>query len=737
MAEDNGTGGLTDPFKLDSEPTTTTHIVAEVDGGYVVDNAELLFAGDVERSGDDLSISYGGETQLIIDYFGSATPPSVSAPNGAFLSPQAINSLAGDPVAGRYAQLTGGGEPVEIGRVLKLDGTATSTSPSGVTNELSVGDPVFQGDVIETGGGSKLGITFVDKTLFSMSADARMILDELIYDPANIEDSSMSLNLVQGAFVFVTGEIAPTGNMNVDTPVATMGIRGTAPRVIINTARGSSVFTIIQEPGKDQAGEYVIINKITGEIMARISSPEDKWVVIDAGADAVKFVKSGADYLEDKIAYDDIVDMQNRSRSGRGEIDGSNNFPRVRVDLDVADLDIADLDVGDDALPEGAEILPYRILARNLPPIASDDVITGYDRFVIGGGGAEDIVYGDNGSGVDIDPEGGPLTVSEINGQILNFSGDTASVLLPSGAILLVARDGGITYDPNGVFSFPKGVTGQDSFEYTVQDEVGLVDFGNVIIEIIGTGDNKPPVITTITDVSEILPETDTALVTSGSFDVEDVDDIDTVVVDDVTVLAVGNGAAAAAGLPDEAALLAMFDPLSAVVIQPGDTTGTVTWTFDSGSQTFNYLAAGENVRLTYTITVDDAFFGRDQQDVTINIIGTNDRPSIVASASPTADNVETLIETDSFLETSGAFVVRDVDVTDQVTSKVVGVTTSSTTDGAVDAVANTNSQDFSGLLTLDTSLILNDGETSDVLTWNFKSATAGQFDYLASGELL
>ncbi len=736
MVEDKGTGGLTNSFESNGEAATTTHIVTPVDGEVVVDSAELLFVGEFERSGDDLSISYRGETQLIIDYFGSATPPSVSAPNGAFLSPQAINSLAGDPVAGRYAQLAGGEEPLEIGRVLKLDGSATSTSISGVTKELSVGDPVFQGDVLETGGGSKLGISFVDKTLFSMSADARMILDELIYDPANVENSSMSLNLVQGAFVFVTGEIAPTGNMNVDTPVATMGIRGTAPRVAINAAVGSAVFTIIQEPGKDHFGEYVVINRITGEIMARIASPEDKWVVTNVN-DAVKIIKSGADYLEDKIAYDDIADMQNRSRGGRGEIDGSNNFPRVTVNLDVADLDLADLDAGDDALPDGAELLPHRIFTRNLPPIASDDVITGYDRFVIGGGGTQDIVYADNGSGVDIDPEGGPLIVTEINGQALNFIGDTASVLLPSGAILLVARDGGITYDPNGVFSFPKGVTGQDTFDYTIQDEVGLVDFGSVTIDIIGTGDNKPPVITTITDVSETLPETDTALVTSGSFDVEDVDDIDTVVVDDVTVIATGNGAAALAGLPDDTALLAMFDPLSAVVILPGDTTGTVTWTFNSGLQPFNYLAVGENVSLTYTITVDDAFFGMDQQDVVINIIGTNDRPSIVASASPGADNVETLIETDSFLATSGSFTVSDVDVTDLVSSKVTGVVASSTTDGVVDAVANTNGQNFSNLLTLDTSLILNSGETSDILTWNFKSATAGQFDYLARGEFL
>ena len=103
------------------------------------------------------------------------------------------------------AQSGNGGGPLEIGKVVKLEGTATGTSESGVTNQLEVGSPVYQGDVIETGSDSKLGISFVDETVFSMSADARMILDELIYDPAAVENSSMAFNLVQGAFVFVTG----------------------------------------------------------------------------------------------------------------------------------------------------------------------------------------------------------------------------------------------------------------------------------------------------------------------------------------------------------------------------------------------------------------------------------------------------------------------------------------------------------------------------------------------------
>jgi hypothetical protein len=41
------------------------------------------------------------------------------------------------------------------------------------------------------------------------------------------------MSLTKGTFTFIAGNIAHTGSMKVDTPVGTMGIRGTAPRVEI------------------------------------------------------------------------------------------------------------------------------------------------------------------------------------------------------------------------------------------------------------------------------------------------------------------------------------------------------------------------------------------------------------------------------------------------------------------------------------------------------------------------
>src|SRR5690606_23381708 len=125
-------------------------------------------------------------------------------------------------------------------------------------------------DVVETGANSKLGISFVDDSVFSMSAGARMVLDELVFDPARAADSSMVVNLVQGSFVFVTGQVAPAGSMKVETPVATMGIRGTTPKVLIDTNLGVTEFSILPDPGSGKIGSYLLIDKTTGEILGTV-----------------------------------------------------------------------------------------------------------------------------------------------------------------------------------------------------------------------------------------------------------------------------------------------------------------------------------------------------------------------------------------------------------------------------------------------------------------------------------
>src|SRR5262249_58748526 len=112
--------------------------------------------------------------------------------------------------------------------------------------QTKLGDLVYRGDVVQTGADGKIGITFTDGTAFNLSANARMVLNEFVYDP-NGKSNSTFFSLSKGTFTFIAGKVAKTGDMKIDTPVATMGIRGTTPHVEISSDGTVSFNTLVED----------------------------------------------------------------------------------------------------------------------------------------------------------------------------------------------------------------------------------------------------------------------------------------------------------------------------------------------------------------------------------------------------------------------------------------------------------------------------------------------------------
>ena len=67
-----------------------------------------------------------------------------------------------------------------------------------------------------------------------------------VYDPKGRSNSSF-FSLTKGAFTFIAGRVAKTGDMKVNTPVATMGIRGTTPRVEISEDGTVTFNTLVED----------------------------------------------------------------------------------------------------------------------------------------------------------------------------------------------------------------------------------------------------------------------------------------------------------------------------------------------------------------------------------------------------------------------------------------------------------------------------------------------------------
>jgi hypothetical protein len=145
-----------------------------------------------------------------------------------------------------------------VGKVMTAVGAAHIDHPAAIlvqanlptssAGQAKTGDLVYRGDIIQTGVDGALSITFADGTTFNVSKNAKMEVNEFVYDPNGHSNSSL-LSLTKGTFTFIAGNVAHTGDMKVDTPLGTMGIRGTAPRVEISED-GTVKFTTLVEQKK-------------------------------------------------------------------------------------------------------------------------------------------------------------------------------------------------------------------------------------------------------------------------------------------------------------------------------------------------------------------------------------------------------------------------------------------------------------------------------------------------------
>ncbi|GAB6051520.1 hypothetical protein JCM17960_03400 [Magnetospira thiophila] len=114
------------------------------------------------------------------------------------------------------------GEPV--GRVVRIQGTAVALLDA-VPRPLTVGADVRLGEVLSTGPDARLEVEIQDGSTLFLGEQASLNL-EFFDEPAT--GGEMVMRLLTGAFSAVSGRIAQAGGrMEVHTPVATIGIRGT------------------------------------------------------------------------------------------------------------------------------------------------------------------------------------------------------------------------------------------------------------------------------------------------------------------------------------------------------------------------------------------------------------------------------------------------------------------------------------------------------------------------------
>ncbi len=227
-----------------------TFVDLNANGPTVLPGGEDVLLSEYAHIGPDLQITLpSGDTIVVVDYFaGDAPPPDLVTEGGAVVNGALVTQLAGPMVPDTQVAQTGTsdalGEPA--GSVDTLKGMVVAVR-GGVEVELGAGDPVYEGDVLVTAGDSAVGIIFVDNSTMSMGGSARIVIDEMVYDSSS-ESGSQLFDIVQGAFVFASGQIGKTNpeDVQVRTPVATIGIRGTKFGVNVDQELNDATVTLFE-----------------------------------------------------------------------------------------------------------------------------------------------------------------------------------------------------------------------------------------------------------------------------------------------------------------------------------------------------------------------------------------------------------------------------------------------------------------------------------------------------------
>ena len=261
-------------------------------------------------------------------------------------------------------------------------------------------------------------------------------------------------------------------------------------------------------------------------------------------------------------------------------------------------------------------------------------------------------------------------------------------------------------------------------FTITVNDGNGGTASEDVTVTI--TGSNDVPTLTA-TAVTGAITEGST-LSDSGSIAFADLDLTDTPTATEATssvsaVLADGTTALTLT----TAQQTAIEDAFSISAADGNSNDGTINWDYTVSESDLNFLAAGEEVTAVFTITVNDGNGGTASEDVTVTITGSNDVPTLTATA------VTGAITEGSTLSDSGSIAFADLDLTDtptatEATSSVSAVLADGTTALTLTTAQQTAIEDaFSISAAAGNS---NDG----TINWDY-TVSESDLNFLAAGE--
>lgn len=158
-----------------------------------------------------------------------------------------------------------------VGNVATLTGIATVIRNKN-SLPLKLRDDIFLNDTLQTSSNSSLSVTFNDATTFNLSANAKITIDNYVYEEGGKQNAGV-FDVGKGTVAFVAAAVAKTGDMRIDTPTASLGIRGTTGLVEVPEGRAAAGANDVIKLYPDADGRVgrIEINDRTGQRLGALT----------------------------------------------------------------------------------------------------------------------------------------------------------------------------------------------------------------------------------------------------------------------------------------------------------------------------------------------------------------------------------------------------------------------------------------------------------------------------------
>jgi hypothetical protein len=220
-----------------------------------------------------------------------------------------------------------------IGNITELNGTGRVVRDT--TYQASLSLDINSYDNVQTSNG-RLGITFLDDSQVRLTEHSELIIDEFIYDP-DPSKSKMALQFASGTARFITGKLATIDkeNISIQTPSATIGIRGTDFTVTVDEL-GRSLVILLPDNDGLPSGEIVVATAM-GQVT--LNKPYQATTVSMYETEPTKPV-----ILDLTLELIDNMLIVNQPQEIKQEDEGQDGSSVSNI-LDVDFLDFSDLEI--------------------------------------------------------------------------------------------------------------------------------------------------------------------------------------------------------------------------------------------------------------------------------------------------------------------------------------------------------------------------------------------------------